>query len=62
MPYKIKFGTDGWRGVIAEDYTLITSVAARRGSPIICWTKAKKGNLSLWGMTNVLPQRTLRPR
>ena len=21
MPDKIKFGTDGWRGVIAEDYT-----------------------------------------
>jgi phosphomannomutase len=21
MTYKIKFGTDGWRGVIAEDYT-----------------------------------------
>ena len=21
MAYKIKFGTDGWRGVIAEDYT-----------------------------------------
>ncbi len=21
MTYKIKFGTDGWRGVIADDYT-----------------------------------------
>jgi len=21
MTYKIKFGTDSWRGVIAEDYT-----------------------------------------
>ncbi len=21
MTYKIKFGTDGWRGTIAEDYT-----------------------------------------
>jgi phosphomannomutase len=21
MAFKIKFGTDGWRGVIAEDYT-----------------------------------------
>ena len=21
MPFKITFGTDGWRGVIAEDYT-----------------------------------------
>ena len=21
MSYKIKFGTDGWRGFVAEDYT-----------------------------------------
>ena len=31
MPYKIKFGTDGWRGVIAEDYTFDNLRRAAQG-------------------------------
>ena len=31
MMYKIKFGTDGWRGVIAEDYTFDNLRRAAQG-------------------------------
>jgi len=31
MPYKIKFGTDGWRGVIADDYTFENVRRAAQG-------------------------------
>src|SRR5262249_4942131 len=31
MTYKIKFGTDGWRGVIAEDYTFDNVRRAAQG-------------------------------
>ncbi|NTU57244.1 MAG: phosphoglucomutase/phosphomannomutase family protein, partial [Anaerolineales bacterium] len=31
MAYKIKFGTDGWRGVIAEDYTFDNVRRAAQG-------------------------------
>ncbi len=31
MPYTIKFGTDGWRGVIAEDYTFDNVRRAAQG-------------------------------
>ncbi len=36
MAYQIKFGTDGWRGVIAEDYTFDKRCrrARRRGLPL----------------------------
>ena len=31
MAYKIKFGTDGWRGVIADDYTFENLRRAAQG-------------------------------
>ncbi len=31
MTYKISFGTDGWRGVIAEDYTFDNVRRATQG-------------------------------
>ncbi|MEI7847898.1 MAG: phosphoglucomutase/phosphomannomutase family protein, partial [Chloroflexota bacterium] len=31
MTYKIKFGTDGWRGVIADDYTFDNVRRATQG-------------------------------
>ncbi len=31
MSYKIKFGTDGWRGVIADDYTFENVRPAAQG-------------------------------
>ena len=31
MSYTIKFGTDGWRGVIAEDYTFDNVRRASQG-------------------------------
>jgi len=36
MASKIIFGTDGWRGFIAEDYTFENAAGAPRVLPNIC--------------------------
>jgi alpha-D-glucose phosphate-specific phosphoglucomutase len=43
MTYKIKFGTDGWRGVIAEDYTLDNLRRAAQGFASYLLEKEKQG-------------------
>ncbi len=42
---KIKFGTDGWRAIIAQDYT--TENVARVTKAVCDWLKAKKDNPSI---------------
>ena len=43
MTYKIKFGTDGWRGVIAEDYTFDNLRRAAQGFESYLLEKEKQG-------------------
>ena len=43
MTYKIKFGTDGWRGVIAEDYTFDNLRRAAQGFASYLVEKGKQG-------------------
>ena len=43
MTYKIKFGTDGWRGVIAEDYTFDNLRRATQGFASYLLEKGKQG-------------------
>ncbi len=43
MPYTIKFGTDGWRGVIAEDYTFDNVRRAAQGFATYLLEKGKQG-------------------
>src|SRR6188474_610495 len=43
MSYKIKFGTDGWRGVIAEDYTFDNLRRAAQGFASYLLEKEKQG-------------------
>ena len=43
MTYKIKFGTDGWRGVIAEDYTFDNLRRAAQGFASYLLEKEKQG-------------------
>jgi phosphomannomutase len=43
MVYKIKFGTDGWRGVIAEDYTFDNVRRAAQGFASYMLAQGKKG-------------------
>src|SRR3972149_11100228 len=43
MPFKITFGTDGWRGVIAEDYTFDNVRRAAQGFPSYMLEKGKRG-------------------
>lgn len=45
MTYKIKFGTDGWRGVIAEDYTFDN---VRRAAQGYAGYMLEKGNAGKW--------------
>lgn len=42
MPYSIKFGTDGWRGVIAEDYTFDNVRRATQGFASYLIAKGEK--------------------
>jgi phosphomannomutase len=42
MTYIIKFGTDGWRGVIAEDYTFDNVRRATQGFALYLLSKGKK--------------------
>lgn len=43
MTYKIKFGTDGWRGVIAEDYTFDNVRRCAQGFANYLLEEGKKG-------------------
>lgn len=43
MAYKIKFGTDGWRGVIAEDYTFDNVRRAAQGFATYMLSQGKAG-------------------
>ncbi len=43
MAYKIKFGTDGWRGEIAEDYTFDNVRRAAQGFASYMLSQGKKG-------------------
>jgi alpha-D-glucose phosphate-specific phosphoglucomutase len=43
MTYQIKFGTDGWRGVIAEDYTFDNLRRAAQGFASYLLEKGKQG-------------------
>jgi len=43
MTYQIKFGTDGWRGVIAEDYTFDNLRRAAQGFASYLLEKEKQG-------------------
>ncbi len=43
MAFKIKFGTDGWRGVIAEDYTFDNVRRAAQGFANYLLEQGKKG-------------------
>ncbi|MBT3314358.1 MAG: phosphoglucomutase/phosphomannomutase family protein [Anaerolineae bacterium] len=45
MPYQIKFGTDGWRGHVAEDYTFEN---VRRCSQGFASYLIEKGNIGKW--------------
>src|SRR5512143_47825 len=45
MTYKIKFGTDGWRGTIAEDYTFDN---VRRAAQGYAAYMISKGNAGKW--------------
>ena len=53
MTYKILFGTDGWRGVIAEDYTFDNVRRAAQGFASYLLEKGKKDSGSSWGTINV---------
>ncbi len=43
MAFKIKFGTDGWRGVIAEDYTFDNVRRCAQGFASYMLAQGKKG-------------------
>ena len=43
MAAEIKFGTDGWRGVIAEDYTFDSVRRCAQGFASYLLEKGKKG-------------------
>ena len=43
MTYKIKFGTDGWRGVIAEDYTFDNVRRCAQGFATYLLAKGRQG-------------------
>jgi alpha-D-glucose phosphate-specific phosphoglucomutase len=49
MTYKIKFGTDGWRGVIAEDYTFDNVRRCAQGFANYLLDKGKSGQWIIVG-------------
>ncbi len=49
MTYKIKFGTDGWRGVIAEDYTFDNVRRAAQGFASYLIQNGKQGQTVVVG-------------
>jgi hypothetical protein len=44
MAFKIKFGTDDWRGIIAEDYTFEYPPGGA-GLRLICARKGQRGQV-----------------
>jgi len=55
----IHFGTDGWRGRIAEDYTFDNVRRAAQVSPTILWVRIAAEPPWLSATTNVLQPSTL---
>ncbi len=49
MSYTIKFGTDGWRGVIAEDYTFDNVRRAAQGFAFYLLEKGRQGQWVIVG-------------
>ena len=49
MAFTIKFGTDGWRGVIAEDYTFDNVRRAAQGFASYLLEKGKQGQWVIVG-------------
>ncbi len=49
MAYKIKFGTDGWRGVIAEDYTFDNVRRCAQGFASYMLSQGKQGQWIIVG-------------
>ncbi len=49
MAYKIKFGTDGWRGIIAEDYTFDNVRRAAQGFASYLLENGKQGETVVVG-------------
>src|SRR5512133_1039714 len=49
MTYKIKFGTDGWRGVIADDYTFENVRRAAQGFASYLLQRGKQGQTVIVG-------------
>ncbi len=49
MSQKIKFGTDGWRGVIAEDYTFDNVRRCAQGFASYLLAQGKKGQFVIVG-------------
>ena len=49
MQYKIKFGTDGWRGVIADDYTFDNLRRAAQGFASYLLKQGKEGQWVIVG-------------
>ncbi len=49
MPTQIKFGTDGWRGVIAEDYTFDNVRRCAQGFATYLLSKGKQGQWVIVG-------------
>jgi alpha-D-glucose phosphate-specific phosphoglucomutase len=49
MAYKIKFGTDGWRGVIAEDYTFENLRRCAQGFASYMLSQGKQGQWIIVG-------------
>jgi len=49
MTYRIKFGTDGWRGTIAEDYTFDNVRRAAQGFASFMLERGKKGQVIIVG-------------
>src|SRR5512137_1364529 len=44
MTFKIKFGTDGWRGMIAEDYTFENVRRAAQGYASYMLSQGRQGD------------------
>ena len=62
MTYQIKFGTDGWRGVIAEDYTFDNVRRAAQGFASYLLEKGKAGQMGGGRVTTSDSSRNISPR
>ena len=54
MPDRIKFGTDGWRGVIAEDYTFDNVRRAAQGFATYMHKIGKDGSAIVVGLRQTI--------